>query len=101
MVRETVFGHIINAMLESTMQFLERIPHLDLVLAVAVGISTLAALVSRRRGGRFRELPGWAGFWTFSAVVLISLSHAPRYISFPLLAVTAAYPSSRAIFLRK
>jgi len=74
-------------MLESTMQFLERIPRLDLVLAAAVGISLLASLMSRRRGGRFREMPGWAGFWTFSAVVLISLSHAPKYLSFPLLAI--------------
>jgi phosphatidate cytidylyltransferase len=84
-------------MLESTMQFLERIPRLDLVLAVAVGISMLAALGSRRRGGRFRELPGWAGFWTFSAVVLISLSHAPKYVSFPLLAVVM-FASLRTYF---
>ena len=87
MVRETGFRHIINAMPDSLMQFLERVPRLDLVLAAAIGITGLASLVSRRRGGRFREMPGWAGFWTIGAVVLMSLSHAPKYVSVPLLAI--------------
>jgi phosphatidate cytidylyltransferase len=59
---------------------------MDQVLVGAVTIAGLFAWLTRRRGGRFRELPGWAGFWVFAAVVLISLSHAPRYISFALLA---------------
>jgi len=62
------------------------VPRLDLALLAAVGVAGLLSLLSRRRGGRFRELPGWAGFWAFAAVVLMSLSLAPRYVSFPILA---------------
>ncbi len=71
---------------ESVTQFLDRIPRLDLVLALAVAVSGLFSFGWRRRGGRFRELPGWAGFWTLAAIVLISLSHAPKPLSFSLLA---------------
>jgi len=72
---------------ESFSELLQRVPQLDLALAAAVGVAGLLSLLSRRRGGRFRELPGWAGFWAFAAVVLISLSLAPKYVSFPILAV--------------
>jgi predicted CDP-diglyceride synthetase/phosphatidate cytidylyltransferase len=58
----------------------------DLALAAAVVVAGMAALLSRRRGGRFRELPGWAGFWVILALVLLGLAHLPRYASFPLLA---------------
>jgi phosphatidate cytidylyltransferase len=66
---------------------LAAIPRLDLVLIGAVAFAGLLALESRRRGGRFRELPGWAGFWTFAAALLISLTHAPNYISLVILGV--------------
>ncbi|HXV76718.1 MAG TPA: hypothetical protein VD788_10405 [Candidatus Polarisedimenticolaceae bacterium] len=73
-------------MSDSLSQFLADIPPLDVALVVAVGTVGLVSLESRRRGGRFRELPGWAGFWAFAAVLLISLTHAPTYLSLPLLA---------------
>jgi phosphatidate cytidylyltransferase len=76
---------------------LASIPRLDLALVAAVGIVGLVSLESRRRGGRFRELPGWAGFWAFAAVVLIGLSHAPKYISFLILA-TVMFVALRTYF---
>ena len=67
-------------------EWLAAVPRIDLALAVAVAIIGLLALLLRRRGGRFRDLPGWAGFWGVFAVVLIALSRLPRWASFPLLA---------------
>lgn len=60
---------------------------IDAALAVAVLVCGGTALVSRRRGGRLRELPGWALFWTAFAAILIALGRLPRWISFPALAV--------------
>jgi len=82
---------------DGLVQFLGRLPRLDLALAGAVAITGLFSSLSRRRGGRFRELPGWAWFWTFGAVVLIALTHAPRYVSFPLLAL-AMFAALRTYF---
>jgi len=63
------------------------IPAIDLVLVAAVAVCGVAALVSRRRGGRLRELPGWVLFWSAFAAILIALGRLPRWASFPLLAV--------------
>jgi phosphatidate cytidylyltransferase len=71
---------------ERLLHFVEIVPRLDLALVGTVAIATLAALAARRRGGRFRELPGWAGFWAIAAIVLMLMSHAPRYVSFAVLA---------------
>jgi phosphatidate cytidylyltransferase len=60
---------------------------IDAALALAVLVCGGTALVSRRRGGRLRELPGWALFWTAFAAILIALGRLPRWISFPALAV--------------
>ena len=51
---------------------LGQIDAMDRVLAGAVLIALLVALVTRRRGGRFRRLLGWVGFWVFFAVTLLS-----------------------------
>ncbi len=64
-----------------------RIPAIDLFLVAAVAVCGVAALVSRRRGGRLRELPGWVLFWTAFAGILIALGRLPRWASFPPLAV--------------
>jgi predicted CDP-diglyceride synthetase/phosphatidate cytidylyltransferase len=55
------------------------------LLGALVSIS-VAAWLTRRRGGRFRGLPGWVGLWWIIAAVLVALSRADRLISFPLLA---------------
>ena len=48
--------------------------------AVLVG-SLLISLAIGRRGGRFRGLPGWVGFWVPFAALLVSLARAPAWIS--------------------
>lgn len=58
---------------------------LDAVLALAVAIAALAAVSTARRGGRFRGLPGWAGFQAFFAALLIALDRGPGWISYPFL----------------
>jgi predicted CDP-diglyceride synthetase/phosphatidate cytidylyltransferase len=61
------------------------IPGIVLVLVGALAISGLLALASRRRGGRFRGLPGWVGFWVVFAAILVSLSRLPPWISLTML----------------
>lgn len=53
----------------------------------SVVVAGLVALATSRRGGRFRALPGWAGFWVAFGAILLVLSFAPRIVSFPLLGV--------------
>jgi predicted CDP-diglyceride synthetase/phosphatidate cytidylyltransferase len=64
---------------------LGQIDAMDRVLAGAVLIALLVALVTRRRGGRFRRLLGWVGFWVFFAVTLLSLTKLPSWFSLTLL----------------
>jgi len=72
---------------------------LRLVWALAGALITVSvvAFVTRRRGGRFRALPGWAGLWWFMAIILVLLSRSNRWISFPLLAFMM-FASLRAYF---
>jgi phosphatidate cytidylyltransferase len=60
---------------------------IDAALVAAVLVCGATALVSRRRGGRLRELPGWALFWSAFSAILIALGRFPRWVSFPALAV--------------
>ena len=60
---------------------------IDAALVAAVLVCGGTALVSRRRGGRLRELPGWALFWSAFSAILIALGRLPRWVSFPALAV--------------
>ncbi len=66
-------------------------------LAGALAVVSLAAFATRRRGGRFRALPGWAGLWWLMATVLVLLSRSNRWIAFPLLAFMM-FGSLRAYF---
>jgi predicted CDP-diglyceride synthetase/phosphatidate cytidylyltransferase len=68
-----------------------------LALGASVAIAGLAALWTRRRGGRFRGLPGWAGFWVVFALLLVCLSRATPWVSFPLLAALM-FAALRAYF---
>lgn len=54
-------------------------------LACAVLVALAAALATRRRGGRFRRLTGWAGMWVLLAGVLVSLTKLPAWFSLTLL----------------
>jgi phosphatidate cytidylyltransferase len=66
---------------------LQRVPEIVWPLIMAVLVAGLVALIWGRRGGRFRELPGWSAFWFLFAALLICLSRVAPSISFPLLAV--------------
>jgi predicted CDP-diglyceride synthetase/phosphatidate cytidylyltransferase len=76
---------------------LQAIPLIDRALAVAVALAGLVALTYRRRGGRFREFPGWSGFWLVFSVLLVALSRLSPWISFALLAMWM-FASLRAYF---
>lgn len=65
--------------------WIERIPQIDLTLAGALAAAGLVALLTRRRGGRFRGLPGWVGFSVIFAVVLVALSRASPWLSLAML----------------
>jgi len=72
-------------------------PVMVLMLAAAILAAGIIALVARGRGGRFRGLPGWIGFWVVFGGILILLSRAPRWVSFPALA-GLMFASLRALF---
>ena len=78
-------------------ELVDSIPRIDWVLAAAVAVAGLCAAVTRRRGGRFRGLLGWSGFWVVFGLLLILLSRAPRWASFPLLGLLM-FVSTRAYF---
>ncbi|MCP3978436.1 MAG: hypothetical protein GY716_03760 [bacterium] len=73
------------------------IPWVTGSLAAAVLITVLVVSIAGRRGGRFRGLPGWSGWWVAFAVELVLLSQAPRYVSFPLLGISM-FAALRAYF---
>ncbi len=62
------------------------VPDSIVFLAVAVTVVGFISLAVRGRGGRFRLLPMWAGFWIGFGLLLMVLSVAPRWASMPLLA---------------
>lgn len=62
-------------------------PEVLIALALAVLVAGCVSLVTARRGGRFRALPGWSVFWIFLGAFLVILSRAPWWISVPLLGV--------------
>lgn len=68
-------------------EWIDRIMPIDWALILAVVASALLALPVARRGGRYRALPGWVGFWVGFAGLLLALDNAPRWFSYPLLGV--------------
>lgn len=67
-------------------EFLESVPRIDIALALLVAIAAVIALSASRRGGRYRGLPGWIGFWVAFSGILLALDHLPVWVSFPMLA---------------
>jgi predicted CDP-diglyceride synthetase/phosphatidate cytidylyltransferase len=61
------------------------IPRIVVLLAAVLAGTGLLALATRRRGGRFRALPGWLGFWVLFAGILVSLSRLPAGLSLAML----------------
>lgn len=68
-------------------ELLGRIPPMDWALGWAVLITGSVSVTMGRRGGRFRGLPEWGGFWVLFGVLLLCLSRTHRWVSFPLLAL--------------
>jgi len=68
-------------------ELIGNVPPIDFVLAAAIAVATIVSFALKPRGGRFRGLPGWAGMWVYIGLILISLSLAPRWFSFALLAL--------------
>lgn len=60
-------------------------PPLVVALAVALLVTAPIASLAGRRGGRYRALPGWLGSWVLFAALLVCLSRAHRWVSFPIL----------------
>jgi len=60
-------------------------PTIVLALALALLLAAPFAFLAGTRGGRFRAMPGWLGFWVFFGALLVCLSRAPLAISFPFL----------------
>ncbi len=67
------------------MGFLEPIPSIILVFAALLLVVAPIAFLAGRRGGRFRGLRRWTGFWASFAVLLVCLSRAHLWVSFPIL----------------
>jgi phosphatidate cytidylyltransferase len=63
------------------------IPPIILALALALLLAAPFAFLAGRRGGHHRGMPGWVGFWVFFAGLLVILSRAALWISFPVLGV--------------
>jgi len=67
------------------MDWIAMVPWIDWALLIALGVAALAAVVGRPRGGRFRGLLPWVGFWLVFAGILVCLSRGPATLSLPLL----------------
>lgn len=62
-----------------------RVPSIDWTLAAGLMISALVAMLTRHRGGRFRGLLGWVGFWLLLGAILVAISRLRPWISLTLL----------------
>jgi predicted CDP-diglyceride synthetase/phosphatidate cytidylyltransferase len=76
---------------------LGNIPRIDLILSLAVMLAAILAVIAGRRGGRFRGLPGWAGYWVVFAGILVALSRLHRGVAFTLLGLSM-FAAVRAFF---
>ena len=74
-----------------------KIPPIDLILALTVMLAAMLSMIAGRRGGRFRGLPGWAGYWFVFAGLLVALSRLHRWVAFPLLGLSM-FAAMRAFF---
>lgn len=75
------------------------LPPIVLALALLLLLAAPFAFLAGTRGGRFRAMPGWLGFWVFFGALLVCLSRAPLAVSFPLLGATMFAGLKRFFFL--
>jgi predicted CDP-diglyceride synthetase/phosphatidate cytidylyltransferase len=64
-----------------------RVSDMAWALAGAVVLCAMVGLPLASRGGRFRALPGWVGFWVFFAAVLFALPRVPLAVGLSVLGV--------------
>jgi len=84
-------------MLQSNEGIFAWVTPLQLGLIVAVAVAAVFAVIGGRRGGQFRDMPRWGGFWILFAVVLISLTRLHRWVAYPMLGLTM-FGALRAYF---
>jgi predicted CDP-diglyceride synthetase/phosphatidate cytidylyltransferase len=65
--------------------WIARVPAVDAALGALLLVVGLTALATRHRGGRFRGLPGWTGFWALFAGILVALSRGWAWFALTLL----------------
>lgn len=73
------------------------VPDMMVFLGGAVLFAGVVSLIAGGRGGRFRGLVGWSGFWVGFGIVLVILARTPPLVSFPILGVLMV-GSLRAFF---
>jgi predicted CDP-diglyceride synthetase/phosphatidate cytidylyltransferase len=73
------------------------IPRIVWLLVGALAVSALIALITRRRGGRFRSLPGLFGFWVVFGGILVALSRLWPWVALSLLGL-AMFAALRTYF---
>lgn len=69
-----------------------------LALGAGIGVAGVIALAAGGRGGHYRALPSWAGFWVLFGIVLAALDAMVRWVGVVLLALQM-FASLRAYFL--
>ncbi len=74
-------------------------PPIVLALVLLLLLAAPFAFLAGTRGGRFRALPGWLGFWVVSGALLVCLSRAPLSVSFPFLGAMLFVGLKRYFFL--
>lgn len=66
------------------------VPDMMVFLGGTVLFAGVVALVAGGRGGRFRGLVGWSGFWVAFGIVLVILARTPPLVSFLVLGILMA-----------
>ena len=61
------------------------VPVSTVILGLVLIAAALVSFGFAPRGGRFRGLPGWTGFWAVMAPLLVLLARAPRNVALAVL----------------
>jgi phosphatidate cytidylyltransferase len=70
-----------------------------LVLVLSVSAVALLSIVVGSRGGRYRGLPGWSGFWGLLALFLALTGRVSAWVTFPILVAVMFISLREYLFL--